>query len=210
VAGWSYQWASQLNWAPDSWTAPVDAVRTPPSADTTTATIEQVRQMMTMLPADGAVPTFVFAAGYDPAGLTCGLTNVRAQVLVRVRGDRVFFSDPPGCPGYPSRGGRPRRHGQRLKLSHDKTAPTPDAEDHLEDPRYEQLAASSATYECPGPGHATLKSSLQLGPGGVASSSCGYRYSRQPTEISKSPVPSAPKGTPRPPCTRCRVIKKTA
>jgi hypothetical protein len=138
VAGWSYQWASQLNWAPDSWTAPVDAVRTPPSADTTTATIEQVRQMMTMLPADGAVPTFVFAAGYA------------------------------------------------------------------------QLAASSATYECPGPGHVTLKSSLQLGPGGVASSSCGYRYSRQPTEISKSPAPSAPKGTPRPPCTRCRVIKKTA
>ena len=27
VAGWSYQWISQLNWAPDSWTAPLDALR---------------------------------------------------------------------------------------------------------------------------------------------------------------------------------------
>ena len=136
VAGWSYQWVSQLNFAPDSWTAPVDAVRIPPSADATTATIEQVRQMATMLPADGAVPMFVFDAGYDPAGLTYGLANVRAQVLVRVRGDRVFFTDPPGRPGHPSVGGRPRRHGHRFKLSDDNSAPNPDAEDRLEDPRY--------------------------------------------------------------------------
>ena len=27
VAGWSYQWICQLNWAPDSWTAPLDALR---------------------------------------------------------------------------------------------------------------------------------------------------------------------------------------
>jgi hypothetical protein len=31
VAGWSYQWISQLNWAPDSWTAPVDALRITPA-----------------------------------------------------------------------------------------------------------------------------------------------------------------------------------
>ena len=136
VAGWSYQWVSQLNFAPDSWTAPVDAVRIPPSADATTATIDQVRQMTKMLPTDGAVPMFVFDAGYDPAGLTYGLANVRAQVLVRVRGDRVFFTDPPGRPGHPSAGGRPRRHGHRFKLSDDNSAPNPDAEDRLEDPRY--------------------------------------------------------------------------
>jgi hypothetical protein len=136
VAGWSYQWVSQLNFAPGSWTAPVDAVRIPPSADATTATIDQVRQVTNMLPADGAVPMFVFDAGYDPAGLTHGLTHVRAQVLVRVRGDRVFFTDPPDRAGPPGEAGRPRRHGQRFKLSDDKTAPTPDAEAHLEDPRY--------------------------------------------------------------------------
>ena len=43
VAGWSYQWISQLNWAPDSWTAPLDALRISPSMDAATATIEQVQ-----------------------------------------------------------------------------------------------------------------------------------------------------------------------
>src|SRR5512144_1602528 len=30
VAGWSYQWITQLDWANDSWTAPMDAARIPP------------------------------------------------------------------------------------------------------------------------------------------------------------------------------------
>jgi hypothetical protein len=42
VAGWSYQWVSQLDWAPDSWTAPIDALRIPPTIDTTDATITQI------------------------------------------------------------------------------------------------------------------------------------------------------------------------
>ena len=29
VAGWSYQWISQLDWTPDSWTAPLDGLRIP-------------------------------------------------------------------------------------------------------------------------------------------------------------------------------------
>src|SRR5664280_2423294 len=32
VAGWSYQWITQLDWAFDSWTAPVAAARIPPTA----------------------------------------------------------------------------------------------------------------------------------------------------------------------------------
>jgi len=31
VAGWSYQWVTQLDWAPDSWTAPLDARRIAPA-----------------------------------------------------------------------------------------------------------------------------------------------------------------------------------
>jgi hypothetical protein len=133
VAGWSFQWVSQLNFAPDSWTAPVDAMRVPPSADATTATVAQVRRVTKMLGADGAVAMFVFDAGYDPAGISWGLKDERAQVLVRVRGDRVFFTDPPEHAGT---AGRPRRHGHRFKLSDDKTAPGPDAEVRLEDLRY--------------------------------------------------------------------------
>ena len=43
VAGWSYQWISQLDWAPDSWTAPLDARLIAPTADATTASHRSVR-----------------------------------------------------------------------------------------------------------------------------------------------------------------------
>jgi DDE superfamily endonuclease len=134
VAGWNYQWIAQLNFAPDSWTAPLDAIRIPPSADATQATVDQVRRQVSMLPTDGPVPLFVLDAGYDPAALTHGLGDTRAQVLVRIRSDRVFYTDPPMRPTTGA--GRPRRHGRRFKLSHHKTAPRPDAHIRLQDPRY--------------------------------------------------------------------------
>lgn len=34
VAGWSYQWVTQLGWANDSWTAPMDTRRIAPTQDT--------------------------------------------------------------------------------------------------------------------------------------------------------------------------------
>jgi hypothetical protein len=94
VAGWSYQWISQLDWAPDSWTAPLDAQRIPPSANPTTATIDQVRQLLARLPADREVPMFVFDAGYDPIALGHDLADQRVQVLVRISPKRVFHPDP--------------------------------------------------------------------------------------------------------------------
>ena len=84
VAGWSYQWISQLGWDPDSWTAPLNAERIPPHADTTQATIDQVRRLVERLPADGDIPLFVFDAGYDPIAIGHGLADTRAQVLVRI------------------------------------------------------------------------------------------------------------------------------
>ncbi len=136
VAGWNYQWIAQLNFEPDSWTAPLDTERIPPGADCTTATVEQIRRSVTTLPDDGPVPLFVLDAGYDPAGLSHGLADTRAQVLVRLRSDRVFFTDPPAHPHHPGRAGRPRRHGRRFKLSDQTSAPDPDAEIHLDDARY--------------------------------------------------------------------------
>jgi hypothetical protein len=46
------------------------------------------------LPDDGQVPMFVFDAGYDPIAIGAALTDTAAQVLVRIRGDRVFYTDP--------------------------------------------------------------------------------------------------------------------
>lgn len=134
VAGWSYQWITQLDWAADSWTAPLDALRIPPGADTTAATIAQVRGLVDLLGEDSAVPLFVFDAGYDPIALAHGLTDTRAQVLVRIRSDRVFHPDP--TQPAPGTVGRPRRHGARFALSDPATWPAPDAELKTQDPRY--------------------------------------------------------------------------
>jgi len=135
VAGWSYQWVSQLSFTPDSWTAPVDALRIAPTSDATDATVGQVRRLVEALgPPKKVPPMFVFDAGYDPIALAAGLQDVAAQVLVRIKSDRVFYDDP-----GPRRGptkGRPPRHGRRFKLSESRSAPRPDAQIQLEDPRY--------------------------------------------------------------------------
>jgi hypothetical protein len=78
---------------------------------------------------------FVFDAGYDPVAISEGLKHERAQVLVRLRSDRVFYTDPPAG-RRPGAGGRPRRHGQRFKLSDPKSEPRPTAQLRLADPRY--------------------------------------------------------------------------
>lgn len=64
VAGWSYQWITQLDWAPDSWTAPLDAMRIPPTADATTATIDQTHATATSTsrPGPGCTPSCTAAA----------------------------------------------------------------------------------------------------------------------------------------------------
>jgi hypothetical protein len=134
VAGWSYQWIAQLSFSADSWTAPLDARRIRPEEDATTATVEQVQELVGRLGAKGAVPMFVFDAGYDPIALTAGLAETRAQVLVRIRGDRVFYRDPTAR-AQPTRG-RPQRHGRRLKLSDARSMGRPDAELCTTDARY--------------------------------------------------------------------------
>jgi len=134
VAGWSYQWIAQLGWAPDSWTAPLDARRIPPSTDTVAATIAQVGELVARLPDTEALPLFVFDAGYDPIALGHGLAGVRAGILVRIRSDRLFYAEP--VPAPPGTVGRPRRHGRRFACADPATWWTPDAELRADDPRY--------------------------------------------------------------------------
>lgn len=127
VAGWNYQWICQLDWAPDSWTAPLDVLRITPHVDTTIATIDQIKHLIELLPTNGEVPLFVFDAGYDPIAISHGLASTRAEVLCRIRDDRVFHPDPPARPNRPfESGGRPPRHGKRFKCSEPNTWPDPD------------------------------------------------------------------------------------
>src|SRR5512144_1973004 len=87
VAGWSYQWITQLDWACDSWTAPLDAVRITPSQDKVSATATQIAALVDRLggaEATGPVPRFCFDAGYDAIALTHELAGVRANLVVRI------------------------------------------------------------------------------------------------------------------------------
>lgn len=137
VAGWSYQWATQLSWAPDSWTAPLDALRIAPTDNTNTATLDQIRRLVSLLPNDAEIPLFVFDAGYDPIALGWELRDTRAQLLTRIRDDRVFHAPAPPRPNRPhSTGGRPPRHGPKMKCSQPDTWPEPSDRHHAADPRY--------------------------------------------------------------------------
>ncbi len=152
VAGWSYQWIAQLSFEPNSWTAPLDALRIAPGADATEATIAQVKALVALLREDRAVPLFVFDAGYDPIALSHGLDDTEAQVLVRIREDRVFYDDPAARPNRPKgTGGRPPRHGRRMKCSEDKTHRRPDAEYRTEDPRYGKVRVRGLARAPPSP-----------------------------------------------------------
>jgi hypothetical protein len=134
VAGWAFQWIAQLGVARDSWTAPVDARRLHPLEDTDQTAAGQIRALLGRLPTGQAVPLFVFDGGYDSAQLTLDLAEQRVAVLVRLRGDRCFYADPPPPP--PGKVGRPRRHGAKFALADPATWPTPTATLACEDDQY--------------------------------------------------------------------------
>ncbi len=134
VAGWSYQWITQLDWANDSWTAPMDARRISPTQDSVDATAIQVRDLISGLGPAEQTPMFVFDAGYDPIALTYDLADVRAAVVVRIRDDRVFYTDP--RTHGPRTIGRPRRHGDRRGCAEPASWPAPDHEQATTDARY--------------------------------------------------------------------------
>ena len=123
VAGWAYQWITQLGFDRDSWTAPVDAARLHPLDDTDQQAARQIRALLARLPVAEALPLFVFDAGYDSAQLTLDLADVPAAVLVRLRSDRCFYADPPPAVRSP-RGGRPRRHGAKFSCADPDSWPT--------------------------------------------------------------------------------------
>jgi hypothetical protein len=143
VAGWAFQWIAQLSFARDSWTAPVDAARLHPTDNHNQAAITQIRALVNRLPpTDQAVPLFVFDAGYDPCGLSLGLADTRAAILVRLRSGRCFYADPPPRVAT-SKGGRPRRHGAKLDTSNPATWPSPSATHTEDDGQYGTVAVQA-------------------------------------------------------------------
>ncbi len=144
VAGWSYQWVSQLSWANDSWSQPLDTLRLVPGCDAVGATVGQIRVLLVLLPQDREIPLFVFDAGYDAIALGHELACERVEVLCRIRDDRVFYDDPPPHANRPpSSGGRPPRHGKRMKCSNEASWRAPDATCSIHDERYGTVRSSA-------------------------------------------------------------------
>ena len=148
VAGWAFQWLAQLSFAPDSWTAPQDQVRTGAGDDATRQAARQIMAHSARLRADGGdgIPLYVLDAGYDEAPLTWDLREhlEKVQVLVRLRNDRVLYRDPP--PRIPGKAGRPRKHGSgtdRFECKNPATWGGPDQELSRHDERYGQVSVMS-------------------------------------------------------------------
>src|SRR5215218_732035 len=158
VAGWSHQWLAQLGFARDSWTAPLDVQRVPPTEDAAAVAVEQITRLVARLPAGGPVPLFVFDAGNDPLKLAQGLAGTRAAILVRLRSDRCFYADPTSQP----RTGRPRRHGAKFACAEPATWPAPTAEYAMEDGQYGRVRVRAwaglhaIPQKSPRPGHARV------------------------------------------------------
>jgi hypothetical protein len=135
VAGWAYQFIAKLNFLRESWTAPVDVERVHPEQETNVAAAEQVKALLGRSPTEGAVPVFVFDAGYDPVKLQQGIEGSACQILVRLRAGRCFYAEP-SLAERPASPGRPRRHGPKMKCSEPSTWPEPSMDHECEDTGY--------------------------------------------------------------------------
>ena len=134
VAGWSHLWIVGLSDTADSWTAPLDAHRLAVEDNLNTVAVARIQALRPRLGPLPARPLFAFDAGFDPVQLTVGLSSTDAEVVVRIRDDRKFFSPPPSHP--PGTPGRPRRHGARFRCDNPATWPAPDAVHTCDDEQY--------------------------------------------------------------------------
>ena len=129
IPGWPYSVVAALESGRTSWTAVLDAVRLGPDDDQTEVTASQVRDVITRLieaghwrEGDPAI-LVIFDAGYDVTRLSFLLADLPAELLGRLRSDRVMQL--PAPPRQPGTVGRPRKHGGELALAAPAAWPAP-------------------------------------------------------------------------------------
>ena len=147
IPGWPYSVIAALEPGRTSWTAVLDAVRLGPDDDETAVTAAQVRGLITRLIEaghwhDGDPPILViFDAGYDVTRLAWLLADLPAELLGRLRSDRVMQL--PAPPRQPHAVGRPRKHGSELALADPATWPAPQVTTSTVTTRYGTAAATA-------------------------------------------------------------------
>src|SRR6266480_3208933 len=129
IPGWPYSVIAALEPGRTSWTAVLDASRLGPGDDEIAVTAAQVRDVIARLitaghwrEGDPAI-LVIFDAGYDIPRLSFLLADLPAEVLGRLRSDRVMQL--PAPPRQPDAVGRPRKHGGELALADPATWPVP-------------------------------------------------------------------------------------
>jgi hypothetical protein len=125
----------------------LDAIRLGPDDDETAVTAAQVRDVIARLIAaghwhEGDPPILViFDAGYDVTRLSFLLGDLPAELLGRLRSDRVMQL--PAPPRRPGARGRPRKHGGELALADPATWPVPQITTSAATTRYGMAIAAA-------------------------------------------------------------------
>src|SRR5438046_1511329 len=121
IPGWPYSVIAALEPGRTSWTAVLDAIRLGPGDDETEVPAAQLREVVARLitaghwrEGDPAILA-ILDAGYDIPRLSFLLADLPAEVLGRLRSDRVMKL--PAPPRQPHALGRPRKHGGELALA---------------------------------------------------------------------------------------------
>ena len=147
IPGWPYSVVAALEPGRTSWTAVLDAVRLGPGDDETEVTAAQVREVITRLidaghwrDGDPAI-LVVFDAGYDVTRLAWLLADLPAELLGRLRSDRVMQL--PAPPRWPGTMGRPRKHGGELALADPASWPAPQVATSTVTSRYGMAVAAA-------------------------------------------------------------------
>ncbi|MDH6228961.1 hypothetical protein M2169_006017 [Streptomyces sp. MJP52] len=115
MPGWPYSVVAALEIGRTSWTAVLDAVRLEPGADVAAVTTVQIREVVERLVAAGRWKPgdpevlVVLDAGYDAPRIAHLLADLPAEILGRLRSDRVMRRPTP-LRVYDPKGGRPSKH----------------------------------------------------------------------------------------------------
>lgn len=146
LPGWPISVLAGLSWGADSWVDPLEARRIAPGEDHTAVLIAQASALLADLEAAGRcgpgtpAPLVMFDAGYPATRIAYALADHGAQVLGRVRTDRVFYF--PAEPSAPGRG-RPPRHGARFVCADAATHPEPDVRITAHAERYGRIEVAA-------------------------------------------------------------------
>src|SRR5438067_2896828 len=129
IPGWPYSFVAALEPGRSSWTALLDVLRVRPDDDHTDLAATQLRTVIDTLIAaghwhQGDPEIWIIAdSGYDGPRLAFLLADLPAQILVRLRSDRVLAFPP--APQPPEARGRRARPGARVAFTDPASWPTP-------------------------------------------------------------------------------------